>query len=154
MSTYKIKSISSNSIIIEYKAADNFTKELIVNIDKSWGKSRIEEEIAKQKAIHEEKQFEANLKEYFSEGEELEFMSITPEESPEEINRKFEEEQKIIAEENYNIKMGKVSEYPEINPSVEEQLDALYWMRQGDMAPIERVDKIITELKSQIYPKE
>jgi hypothetical protein len=154
MSSYKIKSILNDSIVIEYKLSNGFTKELIVNIDNTWDKARIEEEIAKQKVIQDQKEIEVNFDQYFSVGEELQFVDVTPGETFEEINKKFEEEQKLIQEENDRLKSGITPEYAHINPPVEEQLDALYWMRQGDMGPIERVDRIISEIKAQSYQEE
>ena len=164
MSTYKIKSILDNSIIIEYKLQNGTLKEFTIGIEDGWDKKRIEEEIALQKKISDKKDTKLNLSQYFSKGEELEFLTvITEEEKFEEMNRKFEEEIKLAHEEENKRFLDKVLEYRnrEVDyaqvrwysyPSIEEQLGALYWMRQGIMEPIQEIDKKITEVKEK-YPK-
>lgn len=161
---YKIKSILNNSITIEYRTDNGTLKELYVHVDENWNKEQIEKEIALQKSVEDKKDIKLNLAQYFSKGEELEFVPIISEQQQlEEEQRKFEEELKRIREQENQKFLDKIIEYrnTEVDyaqvrwysyPSVEEQLDALYWMRQGVMEPIQKIDRKIEEIK-QTYPK-
>ncbi len=161
---YKIKSILNNSIAIEYRTDNGTLKELYVHVEEDWNKEQIENEIALQKSIEDKKDIKLNLAQYFSKGEELEFVPIVSEKQQlEEEQKKFEEELKKIREQENQKFLDKIIEYrnTEVDyaqvrwysyPSVEEQLDALYWMRQGVMEPIQKIDRKIEEIK-QTYPK-
>ena len=165
MSTYKIKSILDHSIIIEYRIPNGSLREITIGIEKEWDKQKIEEEIAKQKKLADKKEIKLDLAQYFYKGEELEFVGvISEEERIEQMNRQFEEEQKLLREEENRKFLDKVNQYrnTEVDydqvrwysyPSTEEQLDALYWMRQGIMEPIQEIDRKITEAKEK-YPKD
>jgi len=99
MSTYKIKSILDNIIIIEYKLANGSLRELTIGIEKDWDKQRIEEEIAQQKKAADTREVKLNLAQYFSKGEELEFLDVPSEEEKiEEMNKLFQEEQRVLRE--------------------------------------------------------
>ena len=162
--TYKIKTILSNSLIVEYRTNNGTLKELYITIDEGWDKQRIEEEIALQKQTEDKKDTKLNLADYFSKGEELEFVAIkSEEEKQEESELEFELQLKEIRENENQELLSRIIEYrnTEVNydqvrwysyPSIEEQLDALYWMRQGVMDPIQEVDRRIEEVKQQ-YPK-
>jgi len=164
MSTYKIKSIVDNIIIIEYKLANGSLRELTIGIEKDWDKQRIEEEIAQQKKAADTREVKLNLAQYFSKGEELEFLDVPSEEEKiEEMNKLFQEEQRVLREQENKRFLDKVLVYrnTEVDygqvrwysyPSTEEQLDALYWMRQGIMEPIQEIDRRIAEIKER-YPK-
>ncbi len=164
MSTYKIKSILDNIIIIEYKLANGSLRELTIGIEKDWDKQRIEEEIAQQKKAADTREVKLNLAQYFSKGEELEFLDVPSEEEKiEEMNKLFQEEQLVLREQENKRFLDKVLVYrnTEVDygqvrwysyPSTEEQLDALYWMRQGIMEPIQEIDRRIAEIKER-YPK-
>ncbi len=164
MSTYKIKSILDNIIIIEYKLANGSLRELTIGIEKDWDKQRIEEEIAQQKKAADTREVKLNLAQYFSKGEELEFLDVPSEEEKiEEMNKLFQEEQRVLREQENKRFLDKVLVYrnTEVDygqvrwysyPSTEEQLDALYWMRQGIMEPIQEIDRRIAEIKER-YPK-
>ena len=80
-----------------------------------------------------------------------------------ESQQKFEEElKKLKEEENQRFLEGIIEyrntevDYAQVRwysyPSIEEQLDALYWMRQGITEPIQEIDRKIVEIK-QSYPK-
>jgi hypothetical protein len=165
MSTYKIKSLLDNCIIIEYRLPNGSSRELTIGIHADWNKQRIEEEIAIQKQLADVKEIKVNLAQYFSKGEELEFLNVpTEQERIEEMDKKFEEEQKLIQEEEDQKFLNKVLEYRNtevdykqarwyLYPSTEEQLDALYWTRKGVMEPIQEIDRRIEEAKEQ-YPKD
>jgi hypothetical protein len=164
MSTYKIKSLLDNIIIIEYKLSNGSLRELTIGIEKDWDKQRIEEEIAQQKKAADTREVKLNLAQYFSKGEELEFLDVPSEEEKiEEMNKLFQEEQRVLREQENKRFLDKINEYrnTEVNygqvrwysyPSIEEQLDALYWMRQGVMEPIQKIDAKIADIK-QTYPK-
>lgn len=161
---YKVKSILNNSITIEYRTDNGTLKELYVHVEEDWNKEQIENEIALQKSIEDKKNIKLNLAQYFSKGEELEFVHIVSEKKQlEEEQKKFEEELKRIREEENQRFLEKIIEYrnTEVDyaqvrwysyPSIEEQLDALYWMRQGVTEPIQEIDRKIAEIK-QSYPK-
>lgn len=165
MSTYKIKSLLDNCIIIEYKLLNGTVRQLTIGIEQDWNKQRIEEEIAIQKKLADGKEIKVDLAQYFSKGEELEFQNVlTEEERINEMNKKFEEEQKLLREEENKKFLDKINQYrnTEVDygqvrwysyPSIEEQLDALYWMRQGVMEPIQEIDRKIMEIKER-YPKD
>jgi hypothetical protein len=164
MSTYKIKSILDHYIIIEYRIPNGSLREITVGIQKEWNKQKIEEEIARQKNLADQKEIKLDLAQYFYKGEELEFVDIISEEERiEQMNKQFEEEHKLLVEEENQRFLNQIIEYrnTEIDygqvrwysyPSIEEQLDALYWMRQGIMEPIQKIDAKIAEIK-QAYPK-
>lgn len=164
MSKYKIKSILDNTITIEYRTENGTLRILNVGILPGWDKARIEEEIAIQKQSEDRKDFKLNLADYFYKGEELEFVDIpTEEERIEAMNAEFEQQQKLLREEENRKFLEKINEYRNtpVNydqvrwysyPSIEEQLDALHWMRQGVIEPIQEVDKKIAEVKAR-YPK-
>jgi hypothetical protein len=164
MSTYKIKSLLDHTIIIEYRIPNGSLRELTIGIDKEWDKQKIEKEIARQKNLADQKEIKLDLAQYFHKGEELEFVDvISEEERIEQMNKQFEEEQKLLIEEESKKFLDKVNQYrnTEVDygqvrwysyPSTEEQLDALYWMRQGVMEPIQKIDAKIAEIK-QAYPK-
>ncbi len=164
MATYKIKSLLDNSIIIEYRIPNGSLRELTIGIDKDWNKQKIEEEIAIQKKLADAKEAKLDLAQYFSKGEELEFVNVLSEEEQiEQMNRQFEEERRLLKEKEDQEFLNQIIEYrnTEVDysqvrwysyPSIEEQLDALYWMRQGVMEPIQEIDAKIAEIK-QRYPK-
>lgn len=165
MAKYKIKSILDNSIIVEYRTENGTLKTINVGILPEWDKTRIEEEIAIHKQTEDKRDLKLNLADYFYKGEELEFRYVpTEEEQIEAMNAEFEQQQKLLREEENRKFLEKTNEYRNtpVNydqvrwysyPSIEEQLDALYWMRQGIIEPIQEVDKKIAEVKAR-YPKD
>lgn len=164
MNSYKIKSILKNSLLIEYRSDNGSLKEFYVHIQKNWNKFQIEKEIARQKILEEQKDIDLNLAQYFNKNEELEFIDIVLDEeklkeevenqnkSQAELQEKEDQEflQKIIEYRNTKVNYDEVRYYE--YPNLAEQLDALYWMRQGIMEPIQKIDEKITEVK-QKYPK-
>lgn len=165
MNTYKIKSILNNSLLIEYRTDNGTLKQIYVGVEQGWDKARIEEEIARQKFLEDSKDITLNLSQYFSKGEELEFVTIISDEERERIMmEEFElEQQEIQAQINQEI-LNQTIQYRNtpVNyevvrayayPKMGDQLDALYWMRQGVPGPLEEIDKKITEVK-QMYPKD
>jgi hypothetical protein len=164
MSLYTIKNISHNSITVSYVNDSGDLKEFNLNVNPSWDKEKIELEISNFKKIQEKAEIDLNLDQYFSVGDELEFIDYDPEKEHQEEQKKQEQEnQRIIDEENQEF-LNMVIEYRNMPvdykgfrwyeyPKLEDQLDALYWMRQGVMEPIEEIDRQIKEIKEK-YPKD
>lgn len=164
MNTYKIKRILNSSIIISYRTENGTLKELEISIDPTWDKERIEKEIYIKKQVEENKDINLHLDQYFSVGDELEFNEYDPEkEYQEEVARQEQEIQKLIDKENEEF-LNMIVEYRNTPadykvlrwyeyPKFEDQFDALYWMRQGVMEPIEELDKKIKAIKEK-YPKD
>lgn len=164
MQKYKIKSILNNYLIAEYRTENGSLKELYVFVEPDWSKEKIEEEIAKQKLLEDKRDIKVDIAKYFSKGDELEFVHVIPEDERlaemEEVWKKEQEEfvkktnqeflDNIIEYRNTPVNYDQVRWYS--YPSIEEQLDALYWMRQGVMDPIKEIDKKISEVKAK-YPK-
>lgn len=164
MQKYKIKSILNNYIIVEYRTENGSLKELYVFVEPDWTKEKIEEEIAKQKLLEDKRDTKVDIAKYFSKGDELEFVHVISEdERLAKMTEEWEKEQAELAKKADQEFLDRIIEYRNtpVNydqvrwysyPSVEEQLDALHWMRQGVMEPIQEVDKKITEVKAK-YPK-
>lgn len=164
MNQYKIKRILKNSLIITYRRTNGDLQEMEIYIDPSWDKDRIEKEITLRKKYHEQQELDLKLAEHFSVGDELEFVDYDPEkEYQEEQKRQEQENQRILEEENQEfLKMiieyrNTPADYKALRwyeyPKFEEQFDALYWMRQGVMEPIQELDKKIKAIKEK-YPKD
>lgn len=165
MQKYKIKSILNNHLIVEYRTENGSLKEIYVFVEEGWTKQQIEEEISKQKLLEDKRDIKINLAEYFSKGEELEFVQVDSEEERQAKmdaiwEKEYQESVKKHNEEFLNrlIEYRKTPvDYKQVRwysyPSTEEQLDALHWMRQGVMEPIQEIDKKIKEVKEK-YPKD
>lgn len=164
METYKIKRIFKNSIVITYRQSNGNLKEIEIFIDPTWDKERISQEISITKRREDKEELDLKLDQYFSVGDEYEFIDYDPEKEYEEEQKLQEEEaQKILQQENQEF-LKTVIEYRNTPadykafrwqeyPNFEEQLDALYWMRQGVMEPIQELDKKIAAIKEK-YPKD
>jgi hypothetical protein len=160
MSTYKIKRIFKNSITITYRRNNGDLQELEIFISPSWDKNRIEKEIYIRKKANEDHYLDLKLDQYFLVGDELEFLDYDVEKEHKEEEERIQlEHQKIIEEENQRF-LDMIIEYRNTPvdykalrwheyPTFEEQLDALYWMRQGVMEPIQELDKKIKEIKEK-----
>lgn len=165
MMSYKVKSILKNSLLVEYRSDNGSLKELYISVEKDWNKFRIEEEIARQKLFEDQKDIDLNLSQYFDKGEELEFININlNEELLKEELKKYEQQQLELKEKEDQELLTQIIDYrnkavpyDEVRyyeyPNLVEQLDALYWMRQGVMEPIQKIDEQITNVK-QKYPKD
>lgn len=165
MTSYKIKSILKNSLLIEYRTNNGSLKELLVSVSEGWDKKRIEEAIAEAKKLKDTEDIDLKLDQYFSKGEELEFVHVPSEEEKEQkMLEEFEEEQRLLTEQRnkelldfFTSYRNTPVDYAAIRwyeyPAFEDQLDALYWMRQGVMEPIEEIDRRIKEVKEK-YPKD
>ena len=165
MSTYKIKSILKNSLVVEYRKNNGDLVEFDLFIESDWDQERIETEISYQKQYLDSRDTTLKLDQYFSKGEEREFISVpSTEELIAEEEQRQKEHNRLLQEkdnqefldiilryrsEPLDYKGARLQEYP----TTEEQLDALYWMRQGIMEPIQEIDKKIKEIKEK-YPKD
>jgi hypothetical protein len=164
MQKYKVKSILNNYLIVEYRTETGSLKELYVFVEANWSKEKIEEEIAKQKLLEDKKDTKIDIAQYFSKGDELEFVPvISDDERLAVMNESFKKEQEELKQKENQEFLNRIIEYRNtpVNydqvrwysfPSIEEQLDALYWMRQGVMEPIQEIDAKIAEIKDK-YPK-
>lgn len=164
MDTYKIKRIFKNSVVVTFRKPNGDLQEMELFIDPSWDKDRIQKEISLRKIYQEREELDLKLDQYFSVGEEFEFVDYDPERNyREEQERQEEENRRIIEEENQKL-LDTIIEYRNTPadykafrwyeyPTFEEQFDALYWMRQGVMEPIQELDKKIKEVKEK-YPKD
>lgn len=165
MSTYKIKSILKNSLVIEYRKDNGDLVEFNLFIESDWDKEKIEKEISYQKQYLDSRDTSLQLEQYFSKGEEREFISVpSAEELIAEMEREQEEHNKLLQEKDNQEFLNLILKYRntpldykgarlEEYPSLQDQLDALYWMRQGIMEPIQEIDKKIKEIKEK-YPKD
>lgn len=164
MTTYKIKSILKNSLLIQYRKDNGDLVEFECRVEKNWDKKRIEEEISKEKLLRDKQDCDLNLDQYFLKNEELEFIDLPDEDEIILILEKEEEKKQILLKEKEDKEFldfiiqyrNTPSNYKDLRweeyPSIESQLDALYWMRQGVMDPIQEIDNKIKEAKEK-YPK-
>ena len=165
MSTYKIKSILKNSLVVEYRKNNGDLVEFTLFIEADWDKERIEKEISYQKEYLDSRDTSLQLDQYFSKGEEREFISVpSAEELVAEMEKEQEEHNRLIQEKDNQETLDLILSYRntsldykeirlEAYPAIDSQLDALYWMRQGIMEPIQEIDKKIKEIKEK-YPKD
>lgn len=165
MATYKIKSILKNCLLIEYRTNNGSLKEILVGVLEGWDKKRIEEAITEAKQLKDTEDIDLKLDQYFSKGEELEFRYVPSEEEKEQkMLEEFEEEQRLLTEQRNQELLDFFTSYRNTPvdyagirwyeyPTFEDQLDALYWMRQGVMEPIQEIDRRIKEVKEK-YPKD
>jgi hypothetical protein len=164
MTTYKIKSIFKNSLLVQYRKDNGDLVEFECAVEKDWDKKRIEEEISKEKLLRDNQDCDLNLAQYFSKNEELEFIDLPDEDEIISILEKEAEEKQILLKEkedkeflDYIIQYrNTAANYRDLRweeyPSIESQLDALYWMRQGVVEPIQEIDNQIKAAKEK-YPK-
>ena len=161
MGTYKIKSIVKNMLTIEYRTNNGTLKEFSIFVEGNWDKQTIERQIALTKLSEDRREYQIDPAQYFSKGEVLEFIDIPSEKEASkqrldeldlhlEEHKRIENEQfldKILQYRNIEANYSQVRWYE--YPSIEEQLDAMYWMRQGILEPIQEIDRKITEVKEK-----
>lgn len=164
MSSYKVKRILNNSIIVTYRRDNGDLREINLCVDPSWNKEEIEKQLTNLRNSQEKTEVDLKLDQYFSVGDELDFVEYDPEkEYQEEEERQEKEIEKLIEQENQQL-LDTIIEYRNTPadyksfrwyeyPKFENQLDALYWMRQGVMEPIQEIDRQIKEVKEK-YPKD
>lgn len=164
MDTFKIKRIFKNSVVITYRMPNGDLKEPEIFIDPSWDQDKMIKEISLRKKFQEREELDLKLDQYFSVGDEFEFVDYDPERDYEEEQKKSKEENKKLIEEQNRELLNSIIKYRntpadykafrwQAYPTFEEQLDALYWMRQGVMEPIQELDKKIKAVKEK-YPKD
>lgn len=164
MDTFKIKRIFKNSVVITYRIPNGDLKETEIFIDPSWDHDKMIKEISLRKKFQEREELDLKLDQYFSVGDEFEFVDYDPERDYKEEQKKSEEENKKLIEEQNRELLNSIIEYRntpadykafrwQAYPAFEEQLDALYWMRQGVMEPIQELDNKIKAVKEK-YPKD
>jgi hypothetical protein len=165
MQKYKIKGIFTDHLLIEYRTSNGTLKELSVFVKEGWDKHRIEEEINRQKQLEDERDINLNLSQYFSKGDELEFVQcLSEDEEMLAATQKFAEEQRLEDEKYKQEYLQRIIDYRSVKvdykivrshfyPDIHDQIDALYWARQGNTQQLEEIDKKIKEVKEK-YPKD
>ena len=159
---YTVTDVTTSHILVKFESGSLAH----VNIEADWDKERIEDEISKfipvsieQKTIKKFNSIE-DVPLSLGESNDIEAYSI-------KLNKNIQEQEKLI---NAQIEKGKELrrkseelekirpvDYKEARsseyPSLLDQLDALYWSRNGDNSKIEEIDKKINQIKEK-YPKD
>ena len=151
----RISDITTSHILVTF---DNDSRAHVA-IEKGWDQDRILEEISKYIPLKVEITPFDNLDDVpLSVGQsfDVEPYSTLINRKNEEALEKSQEDLKKIEEEQKRLREDRVLDYTEMRmyayPTMQEQLDALYWSRVGVATYLEDIDRRIASVK-ETYPK-
>lgn len=159
---YTVVDIMTSHILVKF---DNGSS-AHVSIEPDWDKERIEDEISKfipapmeQKAVKNFNSIE-DVPLSLGESNDIEpyYVKIKKLRLKEEQLRKAQvEKREKLRKESEELHKNRPVHYDEARsskyPSLSDQLDALYWSRNGDNSKLEKIDEQINQIKEK-YPKD
>lgn len=159
---YTITDITTSHILVKF---DNGSL-AHVSIESDWGKERIEDEISKfipapiEKKVVKEFNSIEDVPLSLGESNDIEPYSIKISRlhlKEEQLRKERVERREKLRKESEELQKNRPVNYEEARsseyPSLMDQLDALYWSRNGDNSKLEKIDEQINQIKEK-YPKD